>query len=200
MADRLCRGFVHHDRRQREEAVDAFAAVDRLQFSHADQESCRRAAEGYVEALWAKDEVERRHERTDGSFDRDALAAADWSAVREGFAARAEAVGIDRRYAELSTIGWRRHKTREDYWTPLQRAQVFELQVALQDDEYPHKPRYGQSGFGPEAARYVLGVELHDARRWEEARTAMVPYFERVLADVPAETLPSDVLESEASW
>jgi hypothetical protein len=152
-----------------------------------------------VEALWAKDEVERRHERTDGSFDRDALAAADWSAVREGFAARAEAVGIDRRYAELSTIGWREHKVRGDYWTPLQRAQVFELRTALQDDEYPHKPRYGQSGFGPEAARYVLGVELHDARRWEEAQDAMTPYFERILSGRDDETIANAAIDAAGS-
>lgn len=183
-------GFVYHDRREREAAVDAFAAVDRIQFAHADEESTRRAAEGYVDALWEKDRVERAHEIEDGTFDRAALAAADWSPVRDAFSRRAAAVGIDERYADASTAGWRAHKTREDYWTPLLRAQLYELRTVFDDPEYPHKPRYGQSGFGPEAVRYLLGVELHDMRRFEEGYEAMKPYFRRILETREPATLP----------
>ena len=62
---------------------------------------------------------------------------------------------------------------------------VPQLQVALQDQTYPAKPKEGQSGPGPEALRYALAVELHDmhtARHWEQAEEAMVPYFERVVS------------------
>ncbi|MFC7132635.1 MULTISPECIES: hypothetical protein [Salinibaculum] len=180
MAEQLCRGFQHHDQREREQAVDAFAAVDTRQFEHVSEEAAQEASVAYVDALWAKDEVERSCMQN-GKIDRETLDEADWSAVRSAFARRADLVGIDPQYAELSTVGWRKHKTGGDYWTPLQRAQMLELRAALQDPEYPHKPRYGQSGFGPEPAQYLLGVELHDMRRWEQAREAITPYFERIL-------------------
>jgi len=38
----------------------------------------------------------------------------------------------------------------------------------------------GQSGFGPEATRYALGVELHDVRRFDEIVEVMTPYFQRI--------------------
>lgn len=62
----------------------------------------------------------------------------------------------------------------------MMRAQMHELRAALQDADYPHKPRYGQSGFGPEASRYALGVELHDTRKWEQAVRAMTPYYRHI--------------------
>lgn len=180
MAEQLCRGFVHHDNRNRDAAIEAFLEVDRRQFAHLDDAAAREAAVSYVDALWAKDAVERRC-TVDGELDMDRLEDADWSGIKTGFRARAEAAGIDPRYAEQSTVGWLRHKVGGDYGTPIKRAQLYELRAALQDPEYPHKPRYGQSGLGPEAVRYELGVELHDTRRWDEAAEVMVPYFERIL-------------------
>jgi hypothetical protein len=172
-------GFVYHDKRKRDRAEDAFASVDQFQFRHVSEETAREAAVAYVDALWEKDRVEEEH-TTDGTFDTEALAEADWSPVRDAFARRAALVGVDPEYAELSTAAWRRHKVGGDYWTPMQRAQVRELRAALQDEAYPRKPRQGQSGVGPEATRYVLGVELHDMRRFEEGLEAMTPYFERI--------------------
>jgi len=181
MADKLCKGFIYHDQRERQKAIEAFAAVDRIQFAHLDEGAVRRAAEGYVDALWAKDDVEDRC-RVDGKIDPDAVVEANWSPVRRAFRRRAKAAGIDEEYADLTTEAWIRHKTEGgDYWTPTMRAQMLELRVALQDEEYPHKPRSGQGGFGPEPVRYALGIEHHDARQWEQAKTAMVPYFQRIL-------------------
>ncbi|WP_157525914.1 hypothetical protein [Halorientalis sp. IM1011] len=183
LAERVWDGFVAHDERDRMAAVKAFAAVDSAQFQHVDDATARRAAVAFVNALWKKDEVEAAHE-TDGEFDREALDAADWSPVRENFAERARLLGIDEDYADLSTTAWRRHKTGGDYWTPIMRAQLLELRVAMGDAAYPAKPRYGQSGFGPEPTRYALAVELHDYRseeRIEQGKSVMVPYYEAIL-------------------
>jgi hypothetical protein len=179
IATRLCEGFQHHDERRREAAIDAFAAVDAFQFAHVGDATARRAGAAYVEALWAKDAVEDRHRNgaAADAIDREALAEADWSAVASALAERAALVGIDPEYAALTTEGWRRHKVGGDYWTPHLRAQELELQAAVQDPDYPEKPRDGEFGAGPEATRYLLGVELHDCRRWEAARDVMVPYF-----------------------
>ncbi|AZH26798.1 hypothetical protein [Haloplanus aerogenes] len=182
MAGQLGRGFVYHDQRRREAAVKAFAAVDALQFAHLDEDAATEAAEAYVDALWAKDEVEDAcRVDGDGRIDADGVAEADWSAVEEGFERRAEVAGIDSAYASLTTEAWINHKAGGDYWTPMMKAQMFELRAAMQDPEYPDKPRSGQSGFGPEPARYALGIELHDTRKFDEGREAMTPYFERVL-------------------
>lgn len=183
MAEQVCRGFRFHDRRERERAVEAFAAVDRRQFDHLEATTARAAAAAYVDALWAKDEVEDSC-TADGELDYDALAGADWSPVRAAFAKRAVLVGMDPRYAEASTLAWKRHKVGGDYARPMQRAQMYELRAALDDPGYPRKPHQGQSGFGPEAARYLLAVELHDMHtegHWEQARDAMTPYFERIV-------------------
>jgi hypothetical protein len=189
MADQLCRGFIYHDRREREASIDAFAAVDTLQFAHLNESAAREAALGYVDALWAKDAVEDAC-RVDGDIDPDRLAAADWSAVEAGFERRATAAGIDTEYARLTTVAWREHKCGGDYWTPMMRAQMLELRAALQDDDYPDKPRHGRGGFGPEPTRYVLGVELHDTREWVQAREVMTPYFERIV-EAHADDLPA---------
>ena len=183
IATQLGLGFVAHDRRQREEAVEAFAAVDRFQFQHVSDGVAREAAAAYVDALWAKDAVEDAH-RTEDGFDREALDAADWTPVREAFARRASLAGVDPEYAERSTVAWRRHKTGGDYWTLFQRAQLLELRTALGDPAYPGKPKEGRSGPGPEALRYALAVELHDMhtrRHWKQAEEAMIPYFERIV-------------------
>lgn len=183
LAERAWDGFVAHDQRDRMAAVKAFATVDSNQFRHVDDATARRAAVAYVNALWKKDEVETAHE-TDGEFDREALDAADWGPVRENFAERARLLGIDEEYADLSTTAWQRHKTGGDYWTPIKRAQLLELRVAMGDEGYPHKPRYGQSGFGPEPTRYALAVELHDYRseeHLEQGKAVMCPYYEAIL-------------------
>lgn len=179
IAKQLALGFRHHDQRNRQAALEAFAAVDRFQFRHVPPETAHRAATAYVDALWEKDAVERSC-IVDSEIDTGALDAADWGPVESAFERRASVVGIDPAYAELSTVAWRRHKTGGDYWTPMMQAQTHELRTALQDPDYPHKPRHGQSGFGPEPAQYNLGVELHDARRWDQTVRAMTPYFQRI--------------------
>lgn len=180
MSYQLCKGFIYHDEREREAAIEAFTAVDTIQFAHIDEKDARRAATGYVDALWVKDDIEDSC-RVDGEFDPDALSAADWSPMTAAFERRAEAAGIDPRYAELTTEAWVEHKTGGDYWTPMMHAQMLELQAALQDPSYPDKPRSGQGGFGPEPARYALGNELHDTRRWDQAHDTMTPYFQFIL-------------------
>lgn len=183
LAEQICRGFVAHDRGDRETAIESFRSVDEYQFPHVDDRDVEFAAEAMVDALWAKDDVELRHFRN-GTVDRSGLRDADWSPVRRKFRERAALLGIEPEYAELKTTAWRRHKTGGDYWTPFQKAQVYELRAALQGPEYPAKPKEGQSGFGPEAVRYALAVELHDMhaqRYWKQAKQAMIPYFERIV-------------------
>lgn len=179
LATHMGMGFVYHDRRERERAIEAFWSVDRFQFQHLDEATAREASAAYVDALWRKDEVENAC-RVNGEIDQDAVDAADWTPVEEAFGRRASLAGIDPAYAELSTVGWRRHKAGGDYWTPLMKAQMYELRAVLGDPDYPRKERNGQSGFGPEATRYVLGVELHDMRAFEEGIEAMVPYFKKI--------------------
>lgn len=172
-------GFVYHDKENRELSERAFAVADTFQFQHVSEETARKASEAYVDALWEKDRLEAEC-TVDGELDVSALDDADWSPVRKAFKRRAKLVEMDLRYAELSTTAWRRHKVGGDYWTPMGQAQMYELQAALQDPEYPHKLRDGQSGYGPEATRYVLGVELHDTRQFDQGLDVMTPYFERI--------------------
>ncbi|MFB6310150.1 MAG: hypothetical protein ABEH64_03095 [Salinirussus sp.] len=188
MATRVCEGMLAHDARDREEAIEAFAEVDELQFSHIDADAARRAAIAYVDALWEKDRIERSA-MADGELDRSLLAAADWEPVRASFERRADAADICDNYAERHTRAWQRHKTGGDYWTPMMAAIRDELRAALQDARYPRK-EHGQSGFGPEPARYALAVELHDMRskrHWQQNRRVMIPYYERILRGHPAE-------------
>lgn len=184
MAEAVCRGMQAHDTRDREAADEAFEFVDRHQFPFLSRSESRAAAEAYVDALWAKDALEVAC-TVDGELDTDLLARADWSPVREAFAERAEVVGMDGRYAEASTVGWKRHKVGGDYRRGMGLAQLYELRAALQDPEYPHKPHQGRSGFGPEVARYLLAVELHDMHsedHWEQALGTMTHYYDRILA------------------
>lgn len=183
MADAVCRGFRAHDNGKREAAVEAFATVDTLQFQHVSESAAHDAAAAYVDALFRKNDVEFAALR-DGDMDESAVAAADWSPVAAKFRERAAILGMDSTYATASTEGWRQHKAGGDYWTPLQRAQMYELRAAMGDPTYPGKDRYGRSGFGPEPVRYVLGVELHDMHteaHWAEAKRVMTPYYERIL-------------------
>lgn len=185
LAKQITHVFRYHDENEREAAIEAMCVVDEAQFAHLSAEEADAAAEAYVDALWAKDALEAEYTADTGELDCEGLFEADWSPVESAFRRRADVAGIDERYADVSTVAWRNHKAgRGDYWTAFQQAQVYELRAALQDEEYPHKPRYGQSGFGPEAARYTVGVELHDMHteeHWRQAVEVMTPYFERIL-------------------
>ena len=183
MAEQLSVGFRAHDKGFRDEAIEAFGAVDELQFQYLDEEDVRLATTAFVDALWAKDEVEFECLR-DGELKREAVADADYGPVTRKLRQRALIIGADSRYAEKKAEAWRRHKCGGDYWTPFGWSQVYELRAALRDPDYPHKPRAGRSGLGPEPLRYVLAFELHDMhadRCWSEGVTAMVPYFETIL-------------------
>jgi len=183
LAEEYCSGFQLHDRRQHDEAVEAFFAVDRSQFVDLTEEDAQEAATAYVDALWAKDEIEKRHS-TDGEIDADAIADADYTPVREPLERRAAVVGMDGRYADETAVAFQYHKTGDDYWTPFLEAQMIELRSALGDDDHPDKPRGGQSGYGPLACRYLVGVELHDMHStdaWEEAIRVMTPYYRQIL-------------------
>lgn len=184
LSKHVIRGFQAHDAGDYERAVEAFAIVDRRQFRQLDDEDAEMAARAYVDALFEKDEVEFDH-LADGGIDAAALDAADWSPVRRHFRIRAGIVGMDAEYAIATTEAWKRHKAGGDYWTPIMRAQMHELRAALRDPTYPHKPKHGQSGYGPEPVRYALAIELHDMHEAEYANQAidvMTPYFERILA------------------
>ena len=67
-ARKMCGGFLVHDERDREGAVEASFAVDRLQFAHLDDADALEAAT-FVDAHGAKDEVERAHLRVEESAD-----------------------------------------------------------------------------------------------------------------------------------
>lgn len=183
VAEQLSVGFRAHDKGLREEAIDAFHAVDALQFQYLDEEDVHLATTAFVDALWAKDEVEFRCLR-DGELQTADVESADYSPVVQKLRQRASIIGADPRYAEKKAEAWRKHKSGGDYWTPFGWSQVYELRAALRDPDYPDKPRAGQSGPGPEPLRYVLAFELHDMHtehRWREGVAAMVPYYETIL-------------------
>ncbi|MEZ3117220.1 hypothetical protein RYH80_14990 [Halobaculum sp. MBLA0147] len=208
MAREVCRGFRAHDRGRRAEAIEAFSTVDRLQFKHLNTKAAKEAAQAYVDALFRKDEVEfaalqssvsagddGHDESTNGSKSEDtncpetdspqaAYNCVDWAPVASKFRERAAIVGMNPAYAKQSTVGWRKHKSGGNYHEHLQRAQMYELRAAIGDQSYPDKPKHGQSGYGPEAARYTLAVELHDMHsenHWQQAVNVMIPYFNRIL-------------------
>lgn len=183
MAERITSGFQLHDRRQRDEALEAFHEVDRMQFSHLGEGAALEASEMYVEALWRKDEVEKGYQ-VDGVISAEAIEKADYGPVLRPLKRRAQVVGMDELYAEKTAEAWHRHKTNGDYWTSFLEAQTAELRAALDDPDYPDKPKEGQSGYGPLPTRYILAVELHDQHTpeaWEEAINVMAPYYEAIL-------------------
>jgi len=185
MAEQLCHGFKHHDERDRAACIEAFFEVDRRQFAWLGDDRAREAAVAYVDSLWAKDAVEEPYVDGRRLVDPEGLDTADWSPVREALARRADVLDIDERYAEETTVAWRRHKTGGDYWTPTLSAQRYELRAAFRDPTYPDKTGFGRSGFGPLPARYLVGIECHDAHtdaRWKEAVEVMTPYFGDILA------------------
>ncbi|MBV0924935.1 hypothetical protein KTS45_12075 [Halomicroarcula limicola] len=184
MSENICKGFITHDDRQREACIEAFFEVDRYQFPYLSEEEAYRAATAYVDALWAKDDVEEPYVKDDGSLDRDPLDDADWSPVVDCLERRADIVGMSREYATATTDGWRKHKTGGDYWTPHMRAQLHEVRAALDAPEYPHKRGSSRHGLGPLPARYLVGIELHDMKseeHWEEAVDVMQSYYAELL-------------------
>lgn len=183
LAEQIASGFQLHDRRQRGEALEAFYAVDRGQFDHLTDEDARRTAEAFVDALWTKDDIEKTY-HDDGEIDPGAIESADYDPVIECLERRARIAGMDQRYADRTAEAWKRHKTGGEYWTSFLKAQTYEVRAAMQDPDYPDKPKEGLSGYGPLPARYILSVELHDQHRkdtWEEAIRVMTPYYREIL-------------------
>lgn len=184
MAESVCRGFIAHDARDRVACVEAFYEVDRHQFAHLTDEEAYRAATAYVDALWAKDDVEAPFVTEDGTLDPEPLDDADWSPVVEALERRADIVGMPAEYATATTDGWRLHKTGGDYWTPHMVAQRHEVRAAIDDPEYPHKRGTSPTGVGALPARYLVGIELHDMKTeatWAEAADVMQSYYADIL-------------------
>lgn len=186
MARELSNGFQAHDDKRRDDAVEAFFAVDRRQFSYLNDSEARDAAIAFVDALWAKDEIEFQFLRN-GDIEREGIKKADYHRVKQKLRKRAWITGADPRYAETKAKAWRHHKSDDDYWTPFMKSQVYELRAALQSPSYPDKRRGGKAGPGPEPMRYVLAFELHDMhtpKHWKQGEEVMVPYFERILREI----------------
>lgn len=184
MAMNICRGFITHDDREYEAAIEAFFEVDRHQFPHLTDAEARCAAAAYVDALWAKDEVEAPYVQDDGTLDRERLDEADWKPVQACLEQRADIVGMPTEYASATTEGWRKHKTGGDYWSPHMIAQRHEVRAAINDPGYPHKRGSSQSGVGVLPARYLVCIELHDMKseeHWAEAVDVMTTYFADIL-------------------
>ena len=183
MAEQVCSGFQLHDRRQRSEAFEAFYAVDRNQFAHLSDRQARQASKAYVDALWEKDAIEKSY-MVNGEVNPETIAQGEWEQVHDALVNRARVVGMDTAYATKTTEAWKNHKTQADYWSAFLEAQTYELQAAMQDPDYPSKPKEGQSGYGPVATCYVLAVELHDMHTkptWEEAIRVMEFYYRSIL-------------------
>ncbi len=183
MAVALAHVFRAHDEGHRQRAFEACRRVDERQFQHLDDDGVDLASEAFIDALWAKDEVEFRC-LANGEIDPERVRNADYSEVATHLRSRAAVVGADQRYAAEKVEAWRQHKAGGDYWTPYQRAQMYEFRAAIGDPTYPRKGRGGRSGPGPEPMRYVLASELHDMntkRHWEQGIEVLTPYFERIL-------------------
>jgi len=173
-AKAICEGFRLHDQGQYREAIDSFSEADEIWFD-VNEQTARKAATAYVDALRLKDEIERNNEL---------IGLGNWDQVEGAFRRRAEVLGIDTAYAPLVTDAWKAHKVEEDYWTPMLLAQQLVVQAATGNEDYPPKASDAEHGFGPEPTRYLLGVELHDLHtedRWSEAVANMTTYFERIL-------------------
>jgi hypothetical protein len=184
MSESLAKVFRAHDNSNREDAIESLIEVDRRQFPTLDTDEVELASTAFVDALFAKDEIEFQ-QLTGGEIDATGLREADYSAALQKLRQRAVLIGADQQYAVEKVRAWRRHKVGGDYWTPFQQSQLYELRAALNDPEYPHKPRAGQSGPGPEAMRYALAFELHDMhteRHWLQGIRVMTPYFLRILS------------------
>lgn len=185
MARQLGILFKSHDQGHRKKAVKSCKKVDGLQFQHLDQESIEIAATAFVDALWEKNNIELEYLQRDG-FDTDGIRNADYSSVKKHLRKRAVTIGADPDYATNKAKAWRLHKAGGDYWTPYLKAQKYEFRAAIQDPNYPRKPRNGLSGPGPAPMRYVLASELHDMRtadHWEQGVKILTPYFMYILEE-----------------
>ncbi|MDR9380335.1 MAG: hypothetical protein RI560_01500 [Natronomonas sp.] len=183
MAIGLAHVFRAHDEGERQRAIEACRRVDELQFPHLDDEDIELASTALIDALWAKDDVEFRC-LTGGEISEERILDADYSRVSSCLRQRAHVVGAEQHYATNKVEAWRQHKAGGDYWSPYQRAQMYEIRAAIGDPEYPQKRRGGRSGPGPEPMRYVLASELHDMntkRHWEQGIEVLVPYYEFIL-------------------
>jgi len=175
--------FLANDQGLKQQAIAHCQSVDELLFPYLTSEEVGLASSSYVNALWEKDNIELACLQ-DGELHQKSIMNADYSPVRKQLRARASVIGADQLYAIEKTKAWRNHKGGDDYWTPYQNAQVHELRAALQNPEYPDKPKYGQSGPGPEPIRYVLAAELHDMhseKYHKQAIEVLIPYFTRIL-------------------
>lgn len=176
-AKHLCRGFVLHDEGGYEQAVDAFAVADKIWFD-VDEETARRSAQAYVDALRAKDEIEEQ------VANQKQLAYTDWSPVYDALRTRGVTLDINQTYAHFTKQAWKHHKTGDDYWAYILKAQQLVVQAAVGDDDYPHKDSDGLNGYGPEPTLYLVGVECHDchdSERWEQAVRVMTEYFQQII-------------------
>lgn len=183
LARNLCEGFVAHDKRDRDRALTAFIAVDRGQFPWLGEVEARRTAGAFVDALWEKDAIESPYTVERDLKDLDRLAAADWDRVYAPLKRRAEIIGMSTEYAAHTTEAWRQHKTGGDYWTPTLIAQNHEISAAI-GERLPEGTGFGHSEHGHLAARYLVGVELHDMhsdQHWEQAIDLMTVYFAEML-------------------
>jgi len=188
-AHALAKGFVEHDQRNREGAVEAFQTVDEFQFPFLDTEKTTNAARAYVDALWTKDKIEDRTRCSNGLLDLTQLAAASYGPVEDAFARRAQITGADAGYATHKKEAWRQHKLGGDYWTHLLHGQKAEIRATLRDEEYPQKDRCGLPGFGTLPVLYLFGVELHDTvdtrseiadQTYAFGIDVLTSYFERI--------------------
>lgn len=185
LSEQLAAGFQAHDRGSYSDAVEHFYTIDEYQFGNLGDDKLRLAATAFVEALKAKDEVEF-HCLQHGDIQQEAIMDADYSPVRNKLRQRASMIGADSNYAVKKAEAWRKHKAGGNYWTPFGWSQVHELRAALQNPNYPSKPRAGKSGLGPEPLRYVLAFELHDMhtkRHWQQGIEVMIPYYENILTN-----------------
>ncbi|MFC6973463.1 hypothetical protein ACFQL1_20015 [Halomicroarcula sp. GCM10025709] len=184
MAEHLAIVFRAHDNSNKEKAIEALQEIDKRQFPELSDDAVKLASEAFVNSLWEKDRIEFDHLKN-GTIDRAGLRGADYSPAIQQLRQRATIIGADQRYAITKAEAWKQHKIGGDYWSPFQRSQVYELRAALDDPEYPDKPRAGQAGPGPEAMRYALAFELHDMhteRHWLQGVRVMTPYFTKILA------------------
>lgn len=183
LAENLCEGFVAHDERDRDRALAAFIALDRGQFPHLGEIEIRRTAGAFVDALWEKDAIESPHIVGRELKDPDGLADADWDRVYTPLERRAEIVGMHPEYAVRTTESWKQHKLGGDYWTPILIAQNHEIGAAI-GDLSSETAAFGRSGYSHLAARYLVGVELHDMHsdpHWGQALELMTAYFAEIL-------------------
>lgn len=176
-AEAMVNGFIFHDRGDYEQSIEAFTIADKIHFG-VDEETARGAAEGYVNALKAKDELE---DYVDTMSDLDSVS---WFSVFKPLRKRANALGINTQYAHLTTEAWKQHKIGGDYWTPVLEAQQYVVQAAIDDPEYPHKQSDGRNGYGPEPALYLVSVECHDLHtesRVELGKRIMTEYYKQII-------------------